>query len=244
MILIAGDVHGKIISFLKLIKKAERRLGKRATAVLQVGDLGIWSKEENMDRASRYHAKKDPEELQWKQLVNPSPEILSWIKRSWIPEIYFIRGNHEDFSLIEQRGEESLCGLGIFFHLPAGKVLDIDGHRVAGLGGIYYRGSNSQKAALPKYTKPWEVETLLKLDFELLISHDCPENIPEEGKGSPLVSQVLEIKRPKYLFCGHYHCSKTFDLPWGGKLVVLNQLGDESTKGFMAALEGNNLILL
>ncbi len=244
MLLVAGDVHGKVISFLKLIKRVERRLGKRAAAVLQVGDLGIWSGEESMDRASRHHAKKDPDELQWKQLINPSAGTLSWIKRSWLPEVHFVRGNHEDFRLIEQRGEKSLCGLGIFFHLPAGKVLELEGHRVAGLGGIYYRGSNPHKALLPKYTQPWEVETLLKLDFDLLVSHDCPEGIPEEGKGSPFVSQVLEIKRPAYVFCGHYHCTRTFELPWGGKLVVLNQLEEEGAEGFMAAIDGDDLILL
>jgi len=193
-ILVAGDIHGRV-----------EQLDKMASAikpdvVIQVGDMGFFSDRASMDRPARRHVEKQPEE----------GEIFTYIgkAKSFPCPLYFVRGNHEDFSLLEKFEDLELANM---FYMRSG-IHSVGNFSVAAIGGIYFRGDNPKKAGLPKFTTEDEVDFMFQgLEADILITHDAPD---EAGMfrgglpgGSPYVSLAIEALRPCFAFHGHYASS-------------------------------------
>jgi len=188
-ILIAGDIHGKIEKLKKIVELI------RPDAVFQSGDLGFFADVSSMDRASRRHIKKNPAE----------GEIFAYVQKEKVfpCPLYFVRGNHEDFELLEGFEELELCNI---VYLKTG-IHIIGSLTVATIGGIYCWGNNPKKRNLPKYTQEEELEFLFKeCKADVLLAHDAPEGmgLKQGGGGSPFVSLAIETLRPRFLFHGHY----------------------------------------
>jgi len=164
--------------------------------VFQTGDIGFFSDPSSMDNAAKRHFIKKPEEGEIFEFINK--------KKKFPCPIYFVRGNHEDFELLEKIEELEIPE---FFYLRTGIHL-IGELKVVSIGGIFYQGNNPLKAILPKYTQEKEMEFLFEsnMDVDILLTHDAPQGMGfREGiGGSPYVSLAIEYLRPKFLFHGHY----------------------------------------
>ena len=190
-ILIAGDIHGKMEKLRKVVELL------KPDVVFQVGDLGFFADDSSMDRASRRHIEKNPAE----------GEIFAYINKEKVfpCPLYFVRGNHENFELLERFEELELPNI---LYLRTG-IHVIGPLTVAAIGGIYYGGNNPRKRNLPKYTQEKEMEFLFNFKqskVDILLAHDAPEEkgLKQGRGGSPFVSLAIEALRPKFLFHGHY----------------------------------------
>ncbi len=205
-ILVCGDVHGHAYQLLDLIEQVEEGKGIGLDAVLQVGDMGVWSSPDAVDSASRRFAERDPRELDLLEFILGGEKGKRYAsKRDW-PRVYFVRGNHEDFDYLESIGYGPVDEHDMLWHIPGGKVVDIEGYRVGALGGAYYQGNKARKALRPCYTRPGELEELSKAEkLDIVLSHDAPLDMPRQGAGSPWLLELIRKKRPGYVFCGHFH---------------------------------------
>lgn len=189
-ILVVGDIHGRIDRLRKVVEKTS------VEAVFQVGDLGFYPNVESMDSPGRKKIVKDPSQ----------GEIFSYIskERTFPCPLYFVRGNHEAFQLLESFEELAIPNL---FYLKSG-VHCVESLQVGALGGIFYGGTRPQRLSLPKYTKEDEVEFIFtSTQADVLLAHDCPEGMGFRSggdHGSPFVTLALEALKPKLLFHGHY----------------------------------------
>lgn len=126
-IVIAGDVHGAFGLFYERALKLQDELGEPIGAILQVGDLQVYSEESHVDKAVRVHG--GPGEF---------PQWFKEQRRAPIPT-YAILGNHDDAMLFYQyAGKEIIPSLHL---LPQGEVASIDigsrAIRVGAIGGNY-----------------------------------------------------------------------------------------------------------
>src|SRR5262245_23278327 len=202
LVAIAGDIHGALDLLYERLGRFEARSGRRVALVLQCGDLGAFGPDSPLDAGTRKRAASDPLEL-------GAADYIAGKKRATHPT-WFVRGNHEDFSLLASRPEGALDPVGLLRHLPGGKVYPaLEGRlRIAALGGIEAR--RAREPALPQYLQPEEVQGLLALpegSAAVLLSHDGPIGRSLAGMqsaGSVAVYDVLKKLKPRWHFFGHY----------------------------------------
>jgi Icc-related predicted phosphoesterase len=190
-ILISGDIHGRI----GFLDSLSLKIG--ADAVFQIGDLGLYRDYDSLDVTAKRHFLSDPSQA----------EIFDYVskKKQFPVPLFFVRGNHDDFSLLSSLESSPLPN---FYLLDSGvhQILDL---RVGALGGIYYWGHDSEKRKLLKYTQSDEVAPIVvgkKVD--ILLSHDAPFCKVFEGMhrhGSPYVSRLIANLDPSLVFYGHYN---------------------------------------
>lgn len=189
-ILVVGDVHGRIDQLRKVVEFTG------VDAVFQVGDLGFYPDVESMDGPGRRKIVREPSQ----------GEIFSYVsKEHTFPRpLYFVRGNHEAFPLLEKFEELAIANL---FYLRTG-MHTVGSLQVAAVGGIFYNGTKKQRQTLPKYTRGEEVEFILNsTGAHVILAHDCPEGKGFRSggvHGSPFVSLAMEALDPLFLFHGHY----------------------------------------
>jgi Icc-related predicted phosphoesterase len=189
-ILVVGDIHGMIDRLRKVVELCN------VEAVLQVGDLGFYPDVESMDGPGRRKIIKEPSQ----------GEIFAYIsgERTFPRPFYFVRGNHEDYTLLDKFEALSISN---FVYLRSG-LHQIESLKVGAVGGIYYGGQKAQRGLMPKYTKEDEVEFIFNSTVvDVMLAHDCPEGKGFRtggAHGSPFVSLAVEALKPKFLFHGHY----------------------------------------
>jgi len=198
-IAIVGDVHGKIDLML------ERTLELNVDVIMQVGDLGTFIFEERMDRAARKH-----------DGIGNFVEYYSGKKQFPLP-VYFIKGNHDDFNVLEEIKKGKIKNLNF---MENGTVDNICGKLFGALGGNYSRTrydfnhNNSQlHGKRRKHFNHQDVEALEKFsNIYAIIAHDCPNEVGIKNKfdesdcGSPEVRAMIEKIQPRFYFHGHHHC--------------------------------------
>ena len=154
-----GDVHGHLQLALCVAARWQRELGVSFDAVFLCGDVGAFTAEDQLDSATRSHARSNPCELeflrQWS--AEPPPE---WLARIFQPldtgglglscPVAMVHGNHEGFEHLEQLVPDAppeappkmedlpaLDTAGHLRYLPSGwQCLTPGGLRVAGIGGV------------------------------------------------------------------------------------------------------------
>ena len=125
VIVVAGDVHGAMSGFYKKLLALQETIGRPIDAVLQVGDLQVYSDESHVDKAAaRYGG------------AGEFPEWFREYRR--VPILTFaILGNHDDASLFcRHAGKEVIPLLHL---LPQGEVSSIS------LGGQPLRSKRLRK---------------------------------------------------------------------------------------------------
>ncbi len=208
MILIISDVHGQFQVVNEQIDFAERRLEKEVSSVIVLGDFGLFE-------------------------VNLRRFFIRDKKRFKRP-LYFIEGNHEDFSafegLMKKYGE-------FFTHFARGAVQNVDGHSFLCLGGARYM--DLMNTPMHSEISDGDIERCLSHppgSVKIILSHDCPSaigvpNTPGlEFYGPPGIARSAEIIRryePELWIFGHHH--KWFARKEGGTFF---QGLAESWKGF------------
>lgn len=157
MIILLGDIHGDTSVLRKSVMKAN---DAEATALIQVGDFGMFKKNENAFRLA--------------------------VESATMP-IYFIDGNHDDCQRwVQYHDVTRIWDDRNLFYIPRGAVMDIDGRTIAFMGGA---ASIDKQIRLhehlhwDKYENidPFEVLRLFEnakdKKIDVFITHDTPTSV-------------------------------------------------------------------
>lgn len=209
MILIISDVHGQFDVVNEQIEFAEGLLKKDVSSVIVLGDFGLF--EANLK--------------------------LFFIrnKKSFKRPLYFIEGNHEDFtafdSLMKKYGKN-------FTHFSRGSVQSVEGHSFLCLGGAKYM--DLMNTPMHSEITDNDINRCLKHSgnsAKIILSHDCPSaigvpNTPGlEFYGSPGIARSEEILahfQPFLWIFGHHHkwfVKKTENISFHGLAESWNGFG-------------------
>lgn len=230
-IAVAGDVHGSINNFYEKLTAHQETMGRRIDAVLQVGDLQVYSDESQLDKAVARHGG-----------VGDFPEWFREQRR--VPILTFaILGNHDDAQLFYRHaGKEIVPSLHL---LPQGEVttINVGGQllRVGALGGNYspkYFQINPDKlpsGKLKHYTEMHINSLIDQMPFDILLTHEAPTGfITRNGVdlGRPEISNLIEQVKPRFAFFGHHHRH------------VEGKIGDTIVVGLANALNDGGLYVM
>ncbi|MBW2100755.1 MAG: metallophosphoesterase [Deltaproteobacteria bacterium] len=187
MILIIGDIHGRYKTINEQIIYAEEHCDARVSAVIQLGDFGIYKRS-------------------LAQYFNGIPE------RNFKRPVYVIDGNHEDFVYLDILTEKYKDH---FTYLPRCAVNNIKGYNFLSLGGSAYMDPvNTPPGAT---LNDEDIEKCLSYrpdDVDIIISHDCPLGIGVPGTpgfeycdpiGFFRSDEIKEHFKPKIWFFAHHH---------------------------------------
>ncbi len=190
MILIISDVHGRFGVINEQLEYAAKVMGENIEAVVVLGDLGIF--ESNLKK------------------------FFEREKQKFIKPLYFIEGNHEDFScfdiLVKKYGEN-------LTHWHKSSIQKLGGVNFLCLGGARYM--DLANTPMNSEIKTSDISNCLihsPQAAQVIITHDCPEGIgvPNtpglEFYGPPGFSgscEILKHFKPRLWLFGHHH--KWFD---------------------------------
>ncbi len=214
-----GDVHGHLQLALSVAHLWQRELGEEFEAVLLVGDLGTFTSEDKLDKATRRFAERNPMELEfmYQWLQTPPPPWIEGIFKPvsegglGIRNVIAIHGNHEDFEYLRSITPErppsmpvdleelpSLDPNGFIKYLPNTWVVRLpSGTTVAGLGGV----TDQKKGLITGEELKRMVSTLEEMGpVDILLTHQGPEAV-QGDLGSPELNDLLGGAR--YWFHGH-----------------------------------------
>ncbi len=209
-IAVLGDLHGHVNLALSLLVEWKKQTKRDIDGILQVGDFGVFPDPGAIDKATKKFAANDPEEM----------GFLDYVMRSehgdmhFGPEgnfsetdIYFIKGNHEDFEYLaqfEQRKTPTPIDMyGHINYVANDQVFSISNDSVtstiAGLGGL---DTHTTKRRRPYHNTAKDYTNLMTRNFDVLLTHEDFMN-ERSSHGSPRLKELIDIKQPKYHFLGH-----------------------------------------
>ena len=228
MICVGGDIHRRITDFYDGVLAFEEALGCAFSAVLHVGDFGVWPDPQRIDRATRKHDGAG-EFARWRDGGLPVPR-----------RTIFIKGNHEDFDWLAEHGSsEVLPGPSLLANGET-RTVTVGGASivVGGIGGCwsprdFERASSSlQGRERSHYTRD-EIERLLRgPPVDLLLLHDAPAGVRfggVDGRRSYVseaggLAELVARLRPQLCFFGHHHEHVRADVG-GVPCIGLNLIG-------------------
>jgi len=217
-IVVLGDVHGRLHLAWSLVKRIEAHYRIKVAHVLQVGDLGFWPRPaEVLDRATRRHAAKDPEEIsfpEWSQpdrrwggtRLSPRAEALlapAAPRGTRVDaDLIFIKGNHDDWERLPGLTSGGLPSPVDHYErhrfLPNGGTMrlgDGEGILVGALGGLEHGDP-----ARDGFSNA-EAEALAGRRLDLLLTHEPPPRTPPGSR----LRRVVESTSPRFVLSGHLH---------------------------------------
>jgi hypothetical protein len=110
-IAIFADVHGRILLMFKLCARWEQKTGQKLDLILQAGDMGIFPRQDHLDKATIRFAQEDPTELGFiHNFTNYTDETATVLAQTQC-NLIFVRGNHEDhlwLDALEQQTSASI----------------------------------------------------------------------------------------------------------------------------------------
>lgn len=243
-----GDIHGRIALMLTLSKVWQDHNSITLDGILQVGDMGAFPDHSKIDRATRAHAKRDSDELEFVTFVHETEEAAHFAKAVPTP-ILFVRGNHEDFDYLEQfQHPQSIDPFHRLSYLPDGHLLEWYSDRpsplIGGFGGKEPRqepeGHGWRKERQKTRRKGrrgrdvrdcFSISKLNKAYLELssgeldiLMTHAGPA-CPDFPTGSTALRRFAERLQPRVHLFGHHHVVvDSVEGPGGSLLVGLEHL--------------------
>ncbi len=242
-IIVLGDLHGHLTLAYTLIRKWEIEHGKKIDLILQVGDLGAYPPPFQLDPSTQRFAKRDPDELGFAHYYEESEEADMFLasdapdKTRVSAKLFFIKGNHEDFGFLEGITDYAdqpgfVDAYGKIHYLRSGQVYPITAGieelTVGVLGGIERGHSGKQTIDERMFFTESEINHLLSYDgnLDILLTHDFPYGTITPGNsGSREVSQLIEVLKPDFHFCGHCHVDGAqLPSPADSQSYVLNEV--------------------
>ncbi|MGH2731461.1 MAG: metallophosphoesterase family protein [Actinomycetota bacterium] len=207
-----GDIHGRVFHVLGAALAWQWALGARFNLIVQVGDFGAFPDPSTFDAPTARYVREDPSEQDFSRLLLATGDLaerLKAVKRQLLRPIHFIRGDHEDFAWLNERlaGSKTIDvdPFGLFRYVADGAVLNLDGTRLAFLGG-----SDTDKVG-PAINRE-AYEALLHLEprsVDVLVTHDAPWGVSTgyqgQIQGSRRISALVEALEPRHHIAGHYH---------------------------------------
>jgi len=242
-ILVAGDWHGNRYWALNVIHRVPQLLaGERRRLILQLGDFGIWP-----GAAGRSYL-----------------SAISAALRQAGAELWFIDGNHEDFTLLDQMATSAFVPDGRIrvrdgiYHLPRGHRWAWHGRRWLACGG----GVSLDKALRRPGLDWWPQEEITDEQeaaiigggtADVMVCHDCPAAVPHAFRPPPSqwspadlsrndahrgrLQRIADAVRPAHLMHGHLHRAYQRSCDFGYGPVQVTGLGADGKMANFAALD-------
>lgn len=216
-IIVAGDWHGNTRWAVHVIRMAPQLLaGEAQPLILHLGDFGIWpgtagrAYREQVQEACRDHG------------------VVVW----------FLDGNHEDFTQISRHSvrRENRWGQQGMYWLPRNTRWKWHGRQWHALGGA----ASVDKAVRKPGASWWPEEEITERQArwareagpaDVLVTHDCPSGVrhsfaapprfwaPEDLARSDAhrerLQRVVNALRPRWIMHGHLHRAYTRDCDFG-----------------------------
>lgn len=207
MTFITGDKHGDLTEILNFIKKMELNENDN---IIVLGDMGLlW--------------RKDKKDFNY--------NINLWNTESNGVKLYFIDGNHENFTLLKDFPIENNMQKisNNVYHLLRGRTYEFESKKILTIGGA---DSIDWHLRTKGFTW-WEEETISEADiagvaashYDYVLTHCCPRSIFEENKvylitlsridqnqvnhnSENMLEQVKERITFDHWCFGHYHTDK------------------------------------
>lgn len=220
-----GDTHGHLRLMFRLCQLWQQNNACFLDGILQCGDLGFFPKQNNLDRATKRFAQRDPEELGFKYFMKPEPMPIdpkldqihhsseSGFETVKAP-VFFCHGNHEDFdSLRDEVGNANIKAVDYYkrIHwLRPGYVHLTNGINIATVGGGVELSENIlEKEGLQDrwaYIDKDSCKKLQKMKFDVLLSHVSPSGIggASDNFGSEQLRNLVKAVSPSYHFYAHH----------------------------------------
>jgi len=209
-----GDTHGRVFHALAALVTLQQQLDTHFDFIVQVGDFGFPDPQQADESGKRYLA-VDPAEADLSRLLAATgqrAETLRRFRELITRPIHFVRGNHEDVSWLNGLPIDPSTRVApadpfdLFRYAPDGTVLDLQGFRVAFLGGVEELPGD---AAIDPHAYQALSERAAG-SVDLLVTHEGPYASAKGGYsgavlGSQRITQLVETLRPAYHVFGHAH---------------------------------------
>lgn len=227
-IAVIGDCHGHLQLALCVAARWQEELGVHFTAVFLCGDVGTFTTENELDSATRSHARDNACELEFLTQWSTTPPA-PWLDAIFRPTtddglglccpIAMIHGNHEGFAYLTKlvppdaklpRAPVSIGDLpavdsGSHIRLlPSGWTVRLpSGHSVAGIGGIE-RGQRRARYHEMAYLRDDAIDHIASNGrVDLLLTHQGPAQVQGEASGSKSLDLLLDERVANVWFHGH-----------------------------------------
>lgn len=127
-----------------------------------------------------------------------------------------VAGNHDDFGEakeFEQFKQEKNI------HYLHGQIKEIDKIKFGGISGIIGRTDKPQRVEEADYLAT--LKKLLLKQPSMILLHQGPSAIEENGQGSNEIRGIIEQSPPNLVFCGHCHWEKPM-VTFGNEAQIVN----------------------
>lgn len=124
--------------------------------------------------------------------------------RQWFAWVAGVAGNHDVF------GDQKKVQPDRFdrMHFLEGDIAEIDGVRIAGLGGIIGKPTKPQRRTEEDYVRT--LTSLLCGHPDILLMHDGPDGLENAQPGNSMIRNLLQEEPPGLVIRGHSHWSNPF----------------------------------
>ena len=220
-----GDTHGHLQLALCMAACWQREQNTTFEAVFLCGDVGTFTAEDQLDKATRRHGEANPCELEFLYQWSVSP-FPAWLRMIFEPvendglgltcPVVMVHGNHEGFShlqtlipsidldaILEIHQLPTVDSGGFIRYLPSGfRCRTTSGKIVGGIGGIERDQRRSEYHELA-YLAPSAIKRFLDNPvMDLLITHQGPSSIQGDGCSESL-QKLLDANKMRCWSHGH-----------------------------------------
>lgn len=210
-----GDIHGNIEGLFTTLQHLQRKWGGKFSHVLQVGDLGYFPNEKNLDKETKRRWNRETEQGMHQYLSSPKLFEKFFVSAKDLDKleckIIFVRGNHEDNDVLKQKEKEVKEGLVALdvnkklLYLPDGRAVSIKKDSesdilIGGYGGVYPRSQKSDDMA--RICEKSLDSILSYQHIDVLMTHQGTE---PAKRGHEFFSALCELIKPKIHLHGHGH---------------------------------------
>jgi predicted phosphodiesterase len=224
-ICVIGDTHGHLQLALCMAACWQREQNAAFEAVFLCGDVGTFTSDDQLDKATRRHGKANPCELEFLYLWSAEP-FTEWLKMIFKPiengglgltcPVVMVHGNHEGFSYLQTfipavvpdavldiQQLPTVDSGGFIRYLSSGfRCRTASGKIVGGIGGIERDQRRSEYHELAYLDQSAIKRFLDNPPMDLLITHQGPSSIQGEG-GSESLQKLLDTKKMRCWCHGH-----------------------------------------
>ena len=206
-IAILGDLHGHLKLGYDALFAWKNYTKRDIDCILQVGDIGAFPNPAKLDTSTARFSDHDIEELGFHKFLKDTGDSRNYFGNGGDFEdtdMYFIKGNHEDFDYLDSFNIISP----VDFHkrimyAPNGQVIKLNlkgkSINIGCLGGL-----DTGNSKLRYDLKDKDISKLTTEPIDILLTHH-PAYSVEQPHGSMKIKALIDQIKPKFSVSGHMH---------------------------------------